>query len=100
MSASLNSSTGTALSFGEEWRSRFQVQSDPGRFLMASIPAAAVTIGLFAIMNHLIHVDEVRLATPSERIWDKIVFDADPMEDRVRPDRLVSERDGQTKRGR
>ena len=91
MSASLNSSTGTALSFGEEWRSRFPIQSDPGRFLMASIPAAAVTIGLFAIMNHLIHVDEVRLATPSERIWDKIVFDADPMEDRVRPDRLVFE---------
>ncbi|CAN0552778.1 unnamed protein product, partial [Laminaria digitata] len=29
--------------------------------------------------------------TPSERIWDKIVFDADPMEDRVRPDRLVFE---------
>ncbi|KCZ62993.1 hypothetical protein L53_10495 [Hyphomonas sp. L-53-1-40] len=91
MAASLNSSTGTALAFGEERRIWLPIKSDPGRFLMAVIPAAAVTIGLFAIMNHLIHVEEVRMATPSERILDKIVFDADPMDDPVRPDRPIFE---------
>lgn len=44
------------------------LKSDPGRLAMAALPAAAITAGLFALMNVLIHVEEIRLDTVPQRI--------------------------------
>lgn len=55
-------------------RSLAPVQSDRARWMMAALPAAAITVGLFAIMNQLIHVDEVRLDPSPQRILENVVF--------------------------
>ena len=50
--------------------------SDSGRHIMAALPAALITAGLFVLMNGLIQVDEVTLDPSPQRILGKIVFDA------------------------
>ena len=68
--------------------STISLKSDPGRLAMAALPAAAITAGLFALMNVLIHVEEIRLDTVPQRILGPIVFDADLISEPVLPDRL------------
>ena len=67
------------------------LKSDPGRLAMAALPAAAITAGLFALMNVLIHVEEIRLDPVPLRILGPIVFDADLISEPTLPDHLLPE---------
>ena len=61
--------------------------SDSGRHIMAALPAALITAGLFVLMNGLIQVDEVTLDPSPQRILGKIVFDEakTPEPERLKP---------------
>ena len=67
------------------------LKSDPGRLAMAALPAAAITAGLFVLMNQLIHVEEIHLDAVPQRILGPIVFDADFISEPTLPDHLLPE---------
>lgn len=81
---------GTALADGSG-SSVISLKSDLGRLGVAAFPAAAITVGLFALMNLLIHVKEVRLDTAPQRILDSITFDPKLKSEPILKDRFFPE---------